>query len=356
VDHAFGARPGFPIGVEEELLLVEAHSLGLAQRASQLLMRLPAQAYPDVYESLLETSSGVRGRAEGAVTDLLELRAAMRHAGATLMGAGVHPTARFGDVRHVPQPRYDVIHASLRGLLERTPTCALHVHVGMPDPQTAIDAANRMRSHLPLLQALAANSPYWHGRDSGFATARAQLFRGYPRAVVPRAFAGWDDYLESVEHWCAAADIADYTFLWWDLRPHPRLGTIEIRAMDAQSRPRSVLGIAALVHSLAVAAADGRGSIESAEAITESSFRAGRDGLDATLWWEERMRPAREVAAEALEVARAYAPDLGEDAALTEVDRILAEGNGAGRMRAAHERGGMRGVLERLVAETSERR
>jgi carboxylate-amine ligase len=356
VDHAFGKRPGFPIGVEEELLLVEPTSLGLAQRASQLLERLPAQARPDVYESLLETASGVRGRAEGAVTDLLEFRAAMRHAGATLMGAGVHPTARFGDVRHVPQPRYDAIHAALRGLLERTPTCALHVHVGMPDPETAIDAANRMRSHLPLLQALAANSPYWHGRDSGFATARAQLFRGYPRAIVPRAFADWDDYATSVEHWVAAAEISDYTFLWWDLRPHPKLGTIEVRAMDAQARPRAVLGLAALIHALAVASADGQGAIESAEAITESTFRAGRDGLDARLWWKDGMRPAREVAAETLALARAYAAEVGEDDALGEVERILAEGNGADRMRAAHERGGMRGVLERLVSETDERR
>ena len=355
MDHAFGQRPGFPIGVEEELLLVEPHSLGLAQRASQLLERLALQARPDVYESLLETGSEPRGRAEGAVTDLLELRAAMRHAGAILMGAGVHPTARFGDVRHVPQPRYDAIHAALRGLLERTPTCALHVHVGMPDPETAIDAANRLRAHLPLLQALAASSPYWHGRDSGFATARAQLFRGYPRAVVPRAFAGWEDYVESVQAWMRAADIDDYTYLWWDLRPHPRLGTVEVRAMDAQSRPRSVLGLAALVHSLAVACADGHGEIETAEAITESSFRAGRDGLDARLWWRGRQRPAREVAAEALALARAYAADLGEDGALEEVERILAGGNGADRMRAAHAAGGMRAVLERLVAETAER-
>jgi carboxylate-amine ligase len=320
-----------------------------------LLERLPAQARPDVYESLLETASGVRGRADGAVTDLLEFRAAMRHAGATLMGAGVHPTARFGDVRHVPEPRYDAIHAALRGLLERTPTCALHVHVGMPDPETAIDAANRMRGHLPLLQALAANSPYWHGRDSGFATARAQLFRGYPRAVVPRAFDGWDDYVESVAHWQAAAGIEDYTYLWWDLRPHPRLGTIEVRAMDAQSRPRAVLGLAALIHSLAVACADGQGAVESAEAITESSFRAGRDGLEAQLWSDGRMRPARDVAGETIALARSYASDLGEEEALGEIDRILAEGNGADRMRAAHARDGMPAVLGRLVAETAER-
>jgi carboxylate-amine ligase len=354
VDDAYGRRPGFPIGIEEELLLVDPRSLNLAERASALLERLPHQARPDVYESLLETASGVRGRAAGAVTDLEELRAAMRHAGGTLLGAGVHPTARFGDVHHVPHARYDAIHAAMRGLLERTPTCALHVHVGMPDRETAIGAANRMRAHLPLLQALAAHSPYWHGRDSGFATARAQLFRGFPRAVVPRPFAGWADYEETVARWMAAADVDDYTFLWWDLRPHPRLGTVEVRAMDAQSRTRSVLGIAALVHALLVASADGQGTIESAEAITESSFRAGRDGLQARVWWQGSNRPVREVADEALAMAAPYARELGEEDALGEVRRILAEGNGADRMRAAHAAGGMRGVLALLVRETAE--
>jgi glutamate---cysteine ligase / carboxylate-amine ligase len=352
--HAFGRRPGFPIGVEEELLLVDPRTLNLSQSASRFLERLPHQARPDVYEALLETASGVRGRAEGAVTDLTEFRAAMRHAGATLIGAGVHPTARFGDVRHVPHPRYDFIHASLRGLLERTPTCALHVHVGMPDPETAIDAANRLRAHLPLLQALAAHSPYWHGRDSGFATARAQLFRGYPRAIVPRPFAGWDDYATTVEGWMAAGELDDYTYLWWDLRPHPRLGTVEVRAMDAQARSRAVLGIAALVHALAVACADGRGTIETAEAITESSFRAGRDGLEARVWSRGANRPLREVANDTLALARPYARDLGEEDALSEVERILTEGNGATRMRAAHARGGMQAVLELLARETAD--
>jgi carboxylate-amine ligase len=296
----------------------------------------------------------VRNVPEG-VEALAATRALLADAGATLMGAGLHPTAAFGDVVHAPTPRTAGIRDSMRGLVERTPTAALHVHVGMPDPETAIVVCNRLRAHLPLLQALAAHSPYWHGRDSGFATARAQLFRGYPRAIVPRAYASFDDYAEHVAHWQAAAGIEDYTYLWWDLRPHPRLGTIEVRAMDAQSRPRAVLGIAALVHSLAVACADGRGEVQDAESITESSFRAGRDGLEARVWSDERMRPVREVAAEALALARDYAAELGEVEALGEVDRILAEGNGADRMRAAHERGGMRGVLERLVAETAER-
>jgi glutamate---cysteine ligase / carboxylate-amine ligase len=167
--------------------------------------------------------------------------------------------------------------------------------------------------------------------------------------VIPRAFANWDDYCEAVAVWLAAGALPDYTYLWWDIRPHPKLGTVEVRAMDAQSRLRSVAGLAELVHALAAACADGHGRVEPAEALTESSFRAGRDGLDAGIWWAGRMRPLREVAAETLATARSYARGNGLD----EVERILREGNGADRMRRAHAVGGMPAVLARLVDEAA---
>ena len=194
----------------------------------------------------------------------------------------------------------------MRGLLRRTPTCALHIHVGMPDPETAIRAFNRMRQHLPALQALAAHSPYWHGIDSGFQTARAQMFRGYPRADIPRTFADWDDYVETMAALVAAADVEDYTFFWWDLRPHPKLGTLEVRAMDAQARLGSVCGLAALVHGLVLAAVHEPDADEllPREVLVESSYRAGRDGLDATVWHDGALRPVRERIAAAVEVAR----------------------------------------------------
>jgi carboxylate-amine ligase len=318
-----------------------------------LLAKLDGQRVkPDVYEAIVECCSSVARSAEEASTELRGLRGQLRDAGATLAGAGLHPLADFGDVVHVPRERYEIIHSSMRGLLERTPTCALHVHVGMPDPETAIDACNRLRAHLPLFQALAAHSPFWHGRDAGFATARAQLFRGFPRAVIPRPFAGWDDYAGAVESWVAAGEMPDYTYLWWDIRPHPILGTVEVRAMDAQSRPGAVLGLAALVHALAVASADGAGEVEGSEALIESSFRAGRDGLDATLWCRSELRPVRAVAEDALALAAPYARDLGSEDALDEVRRILREGNGADRMRAAHARGGLRAVVADLVGES----
>ena len=279
----------------------------------------------------------------------------MREAGATLIGCGIHPAAPFGDAPHVPGERYEAIAASMRGFMRRTPTCALHVHVGMPDPESAIRACNGLRAYLPVLQGLAAHSPYWHGLDSGFASARAQLFRGFPRAVIPPAFAGWEEYEAYVDAWLSAGDAPDYTFLWWDLRPHPRLGTVELRAMDAQSRLGSVAGLAALVHGLALALLDGRADPPSpGPEIIESSFRAGRDGLEATLRWDGAMRPLRELAAEAIGVAGAALRERGGDGALEEAERILREGNGADRMRAAHAAGGMRAVLERLVAETAQ--
>lgn len=234
----------------------------------------------------------------------------------------------------------------LRGLAQRTPTCAVHVHVGMPDRETALRTYNGLREHLPLVQALAANSPFWHGRDSGLASARAQLFRGYPRSDIPQAFDSWDAYESAVDAVLQAGGLPEYTYLWWDLRPHPQLGTVELRAMDSQSSLRDVAALAALVHALARRAAEtARPPWSPREAVMESSFRAARDGLDATLWHDGALRPAAEV-------ARATLADL-EGEGLEEVHRLLEEGNGAARQRRAYARGGMLGLLRSLVAATS---
>jgi carboxylate-amine ligase len=192
----------------------------------------------------------------------------------------------------------------------------------MPDPETAIAVCNRLRAHLPLLQALSASSPYWHGVDSGFASARHMTFRAFPRSTIPATFAGWEHYTEVIRWALATGDLPDYSFLWWDLRPSPRLGTV---AEEFAPPP---------------------------EALMESSFRAGRDGIDATVWWRGELRPIRQVGADALALARPYARDLDGEDALEEIERILREGGGADRMREAHAAGGMDGLLARLVAET----
>ena len=288
----------------------------------------------------------MRSAGEG-IERLAALRAQVRAAGGTLLGAGIHPEGEFGDADHHPGERYAEIHRQLRGLVRRTPTCALHVHVGAADGETAVRIANGLREHLPLLQALAANSPFWHGVDSGLESARAQMFRGLARADIPPAWASFDAYLSYVDGVVRAGDLEDYTFLWADLRLHPRLGTVEVRAMDAQSAPWSVAALAALVHGLAVEAGEARAPGTPREVLMESSFRAARDGLATTLWSGDALRPVPDLARDAVARARAHR----DDPALEGIERILRDGNGADRQRRAHERGGMRALLEQLANE-----
>ena len=350
----FGRGPSFQLGVEEELLLVDPHTHALSHTATQLLATLPAaeaaRFAPDTYEAEIELKSPISATAGDAVRALSEMRGTLREAGAAAIGAGLHPAAAFGDVVHVDDERYETIVRMLRGLITRTPTAALHVHVGMPDTATAMLAFNGLRRHLPLLQALAANSPYWYGIDSGFDSARAQVFREYPRSEIPRAFRGFDDYERTIEAIVAGAEIPDYTFLWWDIRPHPLLGTVEVRAMDAQADLRTVAGLAALVHGLALHEVASPRPAEDQGVLEESSFRAARDGLHATVWFDGALRPVPEVAARSLALARRHrdAPELEE------IERLVREGNGADRRRRAFERGGMPAVLSELVAEFGE--
>jgi carboxylate-amine ligase len=355
---AFGAGPDFALGLEDELLLVDARTHALSHTAVEVLERLDVPdadgtAKPDTYAAMVELTAPVSARAGDAARAISALRERARGAGATVLGAGIHPDGAHGDVIHFPAERYRVLDRQLRGLLRRTPTAAVHVHVGMPDAETAIRTFNGLREHLPVLGALAANSPFWFGSDSGLASARASLFRAYRGADLPRAFAGYADYAQTIEHIVAAGGLPDYTFLWWDLRPHPKLGTVEVRAMDGQSSLRTVAGLTALVHALALREAEGGGPWLPREAILEASFAAHRDGLDARLPLDGALRPAREVARATLELARPHARELGADAELEEVERILAEGNGADRQRAAHARGGMAEVLRSLVAEAA---
>jgi glutamate---cysteine ligase / carboxylate-amine ligase len=357
VEHAFGTSEPFTLGIEEELLLVDRETRRLAPIATDVLAAMEAHeraASHEVYAASIELRSPPRLDAEDAAREVAGLRAAARNAGATLIGAGLHPAGELGDVPLVESERYRLVGGTMRGLIRRTPECALHIHVGMPDPDTAIRAFNGLRSYLPLLVALAANSPMWFGHDSGLASARFALVRSYPRRSVPRAFRDLDDYAGTIRAVAAAGDLADYTYVWWDVRLHPRLGTIELRELDAQSRIADAAAIAALVQALARHEAENRRDPEPSEAISESSFRASRDGIEATLLDDGELRPVREIARRTVDRVAPAARELGGERALEGIDRMLGEGGGAGRQRKALAEGGMEAVLEQLVRDTEE--
>jgi carboxylate-amine ligase len=345
MSHGFGSD--FTVGVEEELQLVDPATHELSPVAPGVLEAIdaaPDAAGHEAYAAQIELRSGVCSHADGVRRDLAAARAAAIAAGATLMGVGLHPTDTWGDTPLVDKPRYTAVGESMRSLIRRSPEGALHVHVGMPDPDTAIRAFNGLRRHLPLLIGLCANSPWWFGRDSGLASARWALVRAYPGRGIPSTFADWGAYEEHLERLADAGGPPDYTFIWWDIRPHGRLGTVEVRELDAQSSLDDVAAIAALVQALARREAEApAGELPPAEAIGWSCFRAARDGLDAEILHDGRRTPLRDA-------ARAAAAAVGVE---DEIASIIAGGGAAARRRAAHERGGTAEMLTELAAETA---
>jgi glutamate---cysteine ligase / carboxylate-amine ligase len=356
VEHAFGKSDPFTAGIEEELLLVDPDTLRLAPVAARVLdaMGVSEQAAShEVYAAGVELRSPPSRTVAEAARAVTGLRASAARAGATLMGAGVHPSASFGDAELVETERYRLVEKSMRGLVRRTPECALHLHVGLPDDDAAIRVFNGIRRHLPVLVALCANSPLWFDRDSGFASARFFVVRSFPRRAVPRPFRDFSEYAETIERTIAAGELDDYTYIWWDARLHPRLGTIELREMDAQSRIEDVAAVAALVQSLCLyEAEEGEADWPPPEVIAEASFRASRDGIAATILHDGKMRPVGEVARRTLAAVAPHARALGCERELEWIERIVSEGGGAARQRAALARGGVEVLLAQLVEET----
>lgn len=345
---AFGSTDPFTLGVEQELFLVDTAGRQL-NIGAQVLEALPelerGQVSPEVHACQVELISGVCRSAEEAIADLRVLRDATLGVGVGLLGTGTHPSAREGEAEITDKERYNFISALLGDAIV-DPVGALHIHVGMPDAETAISTFNSLRPHLPLLEALAANSPFRHGRDTGLASAREITLRAWPRSGAPRAFEDWADFRAMAEGLTRVAEVPDYTFHWWKLRPHPQLGTVEIRALDAQVSLDHTEALVKLAHALARhAAASPPDWSPAPEILEEASFRAGREGLDARLPDRDgTLRPARDLLGKLLDRVQ---PD--EDPGLK---ALLAEGGGAGVQRAS---AGHDGNLDDLLRELRRR-
>jgi glutamate---cysteine ligase / carboxylate-amine ligase len=357
------ARPAWTVGIEEEVMLLDPGSWALAHRIDDVLPELsPALAgsvSAETHACTLELATGVRVGVGAAVSELFALRTALAdelgRLGLRAAVAGTHPFARGEDTQVSGSARYQVLHEGLRELARREPTFALHVHVGVPDAELAIRAADRLRAHLPLILALSANSPYWRGRDSGMASVRIPLFQAFPRSGIPRRFGSYAAYVEAVDVMLRADAIPEPTFIWWDVRLQPRLGTVEVRVADAQTTVAEVAGLAALIQALVrMDATEGYAheeQVAAQEVLDENRFLAARDGMDAHLIdarTAERV-PAREQLATLLAACGPHADDLGCRAELSGVP-TLARNPGARRQRDAARAHGQAGLVAALAA------
>ncbi len=347
MDHAF-RPPSYTVGVEEELMILDPETLETVNAIEQLLADSPGgEIKPELMESVLEIATKpCRTVAELGV----EVRSLRRHAselagrrGLTIASAGTHPFARWEDQRIVGRPRYRSLVDELAFVARQELVYGMHVHVGIADPETAIGVANALREHVPLLVALAANSPFWRGEDTGMLSARVPIFKSFPRVGIPPFYRDWADYQRRVDRMVAGRLIDDYTYLWYDVRPHPKLGTVEIRAMDGQTRVEHTVSLAALVQALVRCLAEAHESGPPAidhpvELLEANKWIAARYGLAGRVLDPSTEQIVRlgAVTVRLLERLREHAEDLGCVAELEGIRDLLEQGNGAERQRLVH--------------------
>jgi carboxylate-amine ligase len=308
---------------------------------------------------VVELTTAVHPGVAGVVSELRQLRTRLSRdlaeLGLAAAAAGTHPAADWDETEVSNAPRYRVLEESMRTLVRREPTMALHVHLGVPDPHDAVRLLNSFRTIVPILLALAANSPYSQRRDSGFASLRRVLFQAFPRTGTPRSFAGYSDYVNAVDGLIASAALPDPSFLWWDARLQPRLGTVELRVMDAQSSVADIEPLVALIQSFARLVLEGNFRPDAAgpEVQEENGFLAARDGMEARLIdpSARRLVPVRELLDHLLAACRPHAVALGCATELERARRLSAWG-GAARQRASlRPAEGIPGVVARLAGQ-----
>jgi glutamate---cysteine ligase / carboxylate-amine ligase len=356
-EHSFGTKAPFSLGAEEELFLVDAVTGRMVNSSAAVTERLGSAMCGierELHAGMIEFVSDVCSSTREVIRQLAHRRAACLGTGVGLLGSGTHPTATEDESEISDKKRYERIH-HLLGDAVATPVAGLHVHVGMPDPETAIKVFNAMRIRLPLLQALAANSPFRHGRDTGLASARDVTIRGWPRSGVPRAMIDFQDFCDTADLVTRAAGVEDYTWFWWKLRPHPKLGTVEIRTLDVQCSLLDTGALVALTHCLARAAAEDDAVNEMPnELLEEGMFRAARFGVQAQLPDNAgKLHPFDDLLEEALDHVQPYARELGCDDELALIPALVAAGGGAGRQREIYQLAGIDSLLRAMTQTTS---
>jgi glutamate---cysteine ligase / carboxylate-amine ligase len=292
----FGAAPPWSLGVEEELMLVDAQTLEPARDAYSRVFGEPTdRVKPELFESFVEITTTVVETAEEVEAQLRGLRqeVADRAAadGFAVLATGSHPTAR-GRVPIVPVKRYERLKAELGPGLYRQQVCGLHVHVSVPDPDTCLRAFEGVIPRLPELLAASANSPFWGGAESGWRSVRSRILLEMPTGGTPPVLRSWDDW--------QAATREDSTRRHWDAWPRPEYGTLEVRVLDQPTSLRRTAELAAEVQRLVREAADGDGEPFDREEYEAARERAGREGGGPEAEWQLELGPAaavREIAA-----------------------------------------------------------
>ena len=358
----------FTLGVEEEFCIVDAGTGALRPVADEILPlakeRLGDQVEAELNRAQIETGTGICTTLAEVRADLERLRRLLREAaadaGCSVVAAGTHPTASPGESGVNPsKERYRRLERDFQAVAREQLVNGCHVHVGIADPDLAIDVLNRTRPWLATVVALAANSPFWEGADTGYASYRSEVWTRWPLTGMPEPLASRAQFDELVAALQAVEALPDASFLYWDVRPSARYATLEFRAADVCLSVDDAVMVAGLWRAVAWTGADeARRGVHAPHVRTElleaARWRAARYGVDGTLVDLEagRSAPAREVVGHLLSHLRPALEEAGDwEEVSAAVDRVLAGGSGAARQRAAlARRGEMDDVLRLLLA------
>ena len=368
MEHRF-TGPSYTLGIEEELMIVDAETLDLTNSIEGLLADLEdipkdGHVQPELMESVCEIATTPCRDTREAGQQLRALRRTVQQVaserGLAIGSAGTHPFAMWEDQRIVSRPRYRDLIAGLQFVARQEIIFGIHVHVGVDDPDKAVHVANGMRVHLPLLLALSANSPFWRGAETGLDSTRTPIFRAFPRVGIPPRYEDWRDYSDRIEFMTGCKVIRDYTYLWYDVRPHPNLGTVEIRVMDSQTRVEHTLALAAMVQAMVKELSEhfdagNKLSRYPYEMLDENKWLAARHGLEGSLVdlpGTGRV-PVPELTRRLIERLRPHADALGSLEDFRQLEDLLENGNGAERQSVVYAANhDLREVVREIVDAT----
>src|SRR5213593_1009804 len=347
LEHTFGQSDPYTLGVEEEYMLLDGQTFDLVQHIDTVLAavaghELEPRINAELMQSVLEIATPVCHTPAEVADQLRHIRGYVcgiaRERGMRVGSAGTHPFSLFERQRITARDRYRALVDQMQYVARRELIFGMHIHVAVDDPEKAIQVVNGLLPQLGPLLAMSASSPSRRGEPTGLRSSRQMIFAAFPRSGPPPRFKDYNDYAEVVGQLEKTGCIADYTHIWWDIRLHPRLGTIEVRICDAVTRVEHVVAIVAYCQALVKLFSErfDRGEqITSYHRIltTENKWLAGRYGLEAPLMDLATGRRNRVAVAQlirrTLQEIEPHARELGSDRELEGIEEILRNGNGA---------------------------
>ena len=360
----------FTLGIEEEFAIIDPETRQLRSHIQEILedgkMMLKERVKPEMHQSVVELGTEICRDIADARQHVASLRSDLAglaaRDGLKIASVGTHPFSHWRDQLITEGERYKEIVRDMQLLARANLIFGLHVHVGIPDRETAIHVMNQARYFLPHIYALSVNSPFWVGHDTGLKGYRLKVFERFPRTGIPDSFESLSEYDDYCKLLVKTGCIDNAKKIWWDIRLHPFFDTLEVRVCDAQSRIDDTLGIAALIQAVIVKLhkllrQNVTFRIYRRRLLDENRWRASRYGIDGKLidFGQECEAETRSLIHEIIEFVETEVEELGTRREMNHIEKVLREGTGADRQLAIWERThDMKAVVDHIVSETYE--